>query len=238
MKKGIMTTLLISLLMDSQSAYAVFEFIAEVESFLQSVNEIENKVNEVQKKIRDVEMRVRQGYELATSCFRDPGQCVTSQLNGFLTGDWLGEVKKHKDMIFTMKNSIMNTKKDVVNIKQKALLEDIEKKYTYDRGKGKDLEKLSKNRKAVNKIIVQEISLLFTKGASLHNAIQKEDDQQYNCDFSNNNMDELLHAQDEITVMTAARLAHILEMRSNIISAPATAEMTVQNQSTTQKKSQ
>lgn len=232
MKRKKFVILLMSLLLCSHTAYAVFDIFACIESLLELKTEIEHKVEEIQKKIKDEITRARQGFDLASNCFTNPLQCNPDDLTTFL--NYINEDRrlvKGAQRVHSAWGFTLGKQSSPLHVPHEELLDDIQVKYTYNRGQGKDIEKLSENREEINNIVGKELALMFAKGATTHNDIQNEDDSKlYTFDLNNDNMDEILNAQNRVVLMTAVRLARILEFRSNIISSAATSEMTLQNQ--------
>ena len=214
----------------SRAAYAVFDIVACIESILEYKAEIEHKIQEVQKKIEDIENRARQGFALGTNCFRNPLECNPDSLNNFfefVNEDPLtGELKVYEHWGFGL-----GLQDSPLGKPQEELLKDIEVRYTYNRGQGEDLKKLRESRDEINGVVSDELALMFAKGAALHNELQNETDKDlYYTSFPNGNLDEILNAQNNVAIMSATRLAHILELKSNMISTAATAASTLQNQ--------
>ena len=238
MKKNIVVIAMISLLVYSRAAYAVFDIMALIESILEYKAEIEHKVEEVQKKIQDIENRFRQGFDLSSNCFSNPLSCNPQEFTNYLdninidpiTGatkvfsEWGWGLGEQSNPLPSLVDSGMMTKQD-------ELMQNMLTTYTYNRGQGNDLVNLSDKRKEINQVVSDELALLFAKGATLHNELQNESDADlYFSSFPNGNMDEIRNAQDNIAILTATRFARILELRSNMISTASTAETTLQNQ--------
>jgi hypothetical protein len=231
MKKKFIIILFMSLLVYNRAAYAVFDIAACIESVLEYKTEIEHKIQEIQKKLKDMETRVRQGFDLTNSCFKNPLECNPKDMTRFL--NYMNEDIKGRTKAFSAWGFGMNHVMDGINAEkpnQEGFIKGIETGYTYNRGQGQDLAKLNENRKDVNTVVSNEIALLFAKGATTHNEIQQEKDSDlYTSEFPEG-MDTIMQAQARVALMTAARLARVLEFRSNMISSAATAQMTLQNQ--------
>ena len=199
---------------------------------LEYKTEIEHKIEEIQKKLKDIETRARQGFDLANNCFKRPLECNPESLTKFL--NYMNEDIKRRQKVHSAWGFHMPKASGMDNPEeetQEGLLKEIEVTYTYNRGQGDDIAKVAENRKDINSVVTDEVSLLFSKGATTHNDLQKEKDKDlYFSKFPEGNMDEILNAQDRIALMTAARLARILELRSSMISSASTSEMTLQNQ--------
>jgi len=230
MRKIIILILFMSFFTYSHTAHAIFDVPACIESVLEYKAEIEHKILEIEKKLKDIETRARQGFEVTKNCFRNPLKCNPVELTRFLNKaneDLKGRQKVHSAWGFSIGGSMG----DADNAGQEDLLNAVAVDYVYNRGQGNDLVNVSSNRKDINEVVYKEIALLFAKGASTHNDLQNESDKDlYFSKFENNNIDEILNAQGRITLVTAARLARVLEFRSSMISSAATAEMSLQNQ--------
>ncbi|MBO5442123.1 MAG: hypothetical protein J6A09_06120 [Alphaproteobacteria bacterium] len=227
MTKKIIIILCLSMLMCAKSSYAVIDPIAKVQSVLELAKELKNKANEYAKKKRDLEKRAKQGFEAGKGCFSNPLKCDKDAYKA-LGIDAAGFVKRKIKDIKVMSGSAL-AKGDLSKIKSESLITDVMQTYIYKRGQGKDIKKLSKNRKDNNAVVTDELSTMFAKGITTRNSIQKEDGKLYKKDFQNDNLEEILYAQDVVAIFTDSRLARILELRAYMIGAEATAELTQQS---------
>ena len=83
MKKKLCIGLFLSLFVYTREAYAIFDIMAKVQSALELYKDVENKVQQYTKKLRDIEKRARQGFDLASSCYKNPKQCDPKALEAF-----------------------------------------------------------------------------------------------------------------------------------------------------------
>ena len=83
MKKKLCIALFLSLFVYTREAYAIFDIMAKVQSALELYKDVENKVQQYTKKLRDIEKRARQGFDLASSCYKNPKQCDPKALEAF-----------------------------------------------------------------------------------------------------------------------------------------------------------
>ena len=233
MKKKFLLALFISMFMYSRTAGAIFDIPAAVETFMEIATEVKNKVEEVQKFVEDTQKRLKQGFALATSCFKNPMQCNPQSLVSALT---TLDVKTYKETVFAMPNSIMD---HAISTPAEDLLKDIEENYVYKAGQGKtaetknDVENTLKNRERINAIVSNETALLFAKGITTRHSIRKEDDTTMYPNLkdsgSDGNIDKILYAEGLVLLKSSSRIARILELKASMISSEATAELTQQS---------
>lgn len=69
-EKKLCIALFLSLFVYTREAYAIFDIMAKVQSALELYKDVENKVQQYTKKLRDIEKRARQGFDLASSCYK------------------------------------------------------------------------------------------------------------------------------------------------------------------------
>lgn len=226
MKKKLCIALFLSLFVYTREAYAIFDIMAKVQSALELYKDVENKVQQYTKKLRDIEKRARQGFDLASSCYKNPKQCDPKALEAFAK-DSESYVKNMKE-IRVMPGAEELKKGDLKKKSDKSLAQTVETSYIYQRGQGDDIEKTSKNRRLINAVVADDAALLFAKGVSARQSILVEDGSLYQVEFKKNNIDEILNAQNIVAIATQQRLNRILELRAYMASAGATAELTRQ----------
>ena len=214
MKKKLCIALFLSLFVYTREAYAIFDIMAAVQSTLELYKDVENKVQQYTKKLRDIEKRARQGFDLASSCYKNPKQCDPKALEAFAK-DSESYVKSMKE-IRVMPGAEELKKGDLKKKSDKSLAQTVETSYIYQRGQGDDIEK------------TDDAALLFAKGVSARQSILVEDGSLYQVEFKKNNIDEILNAQNIVAIATQQRLNRILELRTYMASAGATAELTRQ----------
>ncbi len=226
MKKKIFLILFFSLFVYTREAYAIFDIMAKVQSVLEYYKDIENKVQEYQKKLRDVEKRARQGFDLASNCYKNPTKCDAKAIEAFAK-DSESYVKSLKE-VKVMPGAEELKEGDLKKKSDSSLAQTVENTYIYQRGQGQDIEKTAENRQYLNAIVADDTALLFAKGVSARQSILVEDGSLYQSEFKNENMDEILNAQNIVAIATEQRLNRILEMRAYMTSAGSTAELTQQ----------
>jgi len=230
MTKRIFVALFLLVFAFTRPAHAIFDVLAILESGLEYKQEFEHRVKEIQKFKDDQLKRLKQGFEMATSCFKHPDKCASGEMLKYF------DPQKNKttyikkvNQIFTMPGSKM-AGGDIVKTSQESLDTDVEKTYIYKRGRGDDLVKTKKNRDDINKVIANETALMFAKGATTRHSIQGEEDSTLYPDIGDkNNMDEILQAQARVTTLTNSRVARIVELRANMISSESASELTQQS---------
>ncbi len=227
MKKKVWIILFFSLFVYTREAYAIFDIMAKVETVLELYKDVENKVQEVQKKLRDIEKRARQGFDIASNCYKNPTKCDVESLTAFT--EYSKEyVKNSITEIRVMPGASELKQGDLKKKRDEILAQTVENAYIYKRGQGKDIANTTENRRYINAIIADDTAILFAKGVSARQSILKEDGTLYQKVFKNENMDEILHAQNLVAIATEQRLNKILEMKAYMTSAGSTAELTQQ----------
>lgn len=221
--------LFLSIFIYSREAYAIFDIMAKVQSVLQLYKEVENKVQEATKKLRDIEKRARQGFALATSCFKNPTKCDAKALAAFAL-DSESWVKDSMTELRVMAKASALKKGDLKKKADEGLAQSVVNGYIYKLGQGDDISNTEFNRSQLNAVIADDAALLFAKAVAVRQTILAEDGSLYQSEFKNENIDELLKAQNVVTIATQYRLDRILELRSYMVGAPATAEITQQVQ--------
>lgn len=227
MRKKLCIALVLSLFMYTREAYAILDIMAKVQSVLEQAEDYKNKIQEYAKKLRELEKRARQGFELAKSCYKNPKSCDTKALE-----TWGKEAKQFyvetMDEIRVMPGAEELSDGDLNEKLDVSLIKTIQNTYIYHRGQGKDLENLNENRRQLNAILSDDTALLFAKAVATRQSILMEDGSLYQQNFKNNNIDEILSAQNVVDIATQQRLNRILELRAYMISGAAAAEMSTQ----------
>lgn len=239
MKKRIFMILFFALFTCSRPAYAIFDVAAAIETFMEIKTEIENKVQEIQKYYEDMQKKLKQGFAMGASCFQNPMDCNPDALMATLNGlaGTVKNVQPYKEMVFTMPNSVMNEPGALAQKSQEELLNDITKNYIYTAGQGDDINKTIENRKAISGVVANETALLFAKGITTRHSIRSEkDDDLYPNDLQASgddpgNIDKVLNAEGMVLLLSASRIARILELKAGMISSEATSELTQQSNS-------
>ena len=227
MRKKLCIALVLSLFMYTREAYAILDIMAKVQSALEQAEDYKNKIQEYAKKLRELEKRARQGFELAKSCYKNPKSCDTKALE-----TWGKDAKQFyvetMDEIRVMPGAEELSDGDLNEKLDVSLIKTIQNTYIYHRGQGKDLENLNENRRQLNAILSDDTALLFAKAVATRQSILMEDGSLYQQNFKNNNIDEILSAQNVVDIATQQRLNRILELRAYMVSGAAAAEMSTQ----------
>lgn len=227
MRKKLCIALVLSLFMYTREAYAIIDIMAKVQSVLEQAEDYKNKIQEYAKKLRELEKRARQGFELAKSCYKNPKSCDTKALE-----TWGKDAKQFyvetMDEIRVMPGAEELSDGDLNEKLDVSLIKTIQNTYIYHRGQGKDLENLNENRRQLNAILSDDTALLFAKAVATRQSILMEDGSLYQQNFKNNNIDEILSAQNVVDIATQQRLNRILELRAYMVSGAAAAEMSTQ----------
>ena len=227
MIKKFVIILLLFQLICVKNSYAVIDPLAYVQSALELYKEWENKVQEAEKYKRDLEKRAKQGFEHGMNCYANPIKCAPEAYKA-LGKDATGFVKDKIKEVKVMSGSGLGAG-DLIKQASEDLMKDVEQSYIYKRGQGQDLKNLRANRRNNNAVVTDELATMFAKGITTRNSIQEEDGKLYQTEFKNDNLDEVLHAQMVVGIVTDSRLARILELRAYMVGAEATAELTRQN---------
>ncbi len=231
MKKKLFIILVLSLFVYSREAYAIFDIMAKVQSVLELYKDVENKVQEYQKKLRDIEKRARQGFDLAKSCYKNPKSCDTKALETWAKDSKMFYIQTMDEIRVMPGAEELSTG----NLKKKtdaSLVEVVKDVYIYKRGQGDDFERINENRRHINAIVSDDTALLFAKAVATRQSILLEDGSLYQSNFNNENMDEILNAQNIVDIATQQRLNRILELRSYMNSGVSAAELTEQTNRT------
>lgn len=227
MKKRLLAFLVLSIFIYADKAYAIYDIMAKVESGLELGKDLETKAKETMKKITDAEKRARQGFDGLSSCFKNPKKCDYKAMEQ-LGKEGSGYVKKIKE-VRVMPGAEEMKEGDLKKKASEGLMGIVRQTYIYQRAQKESLKMLNENRRQINALIADDLALLFAKGVSTRQSILAEDGSLYQTDFNNDNIDEILKAQNVVGIASANRINRILELRTYMVGAAATAELTNQN---------
>lgn len=226
MNKKFYIALFFSLLISTKEAFAIYDFMAKVQSGMELKTEIETKVQEYRKQLEDMQKKLTQGFSAITSCFSNPLNCDIAAFSGYFDAnkDDITMVKE----IPVMENATLMQSANLSEVNTESLNEEVDNAYVYQRAQGKDLGNANTYRKNINNVISQEAEILFAKGMVSRHMIQDENNP-YPSEFTQNNIDEILKAHDTVEIMIMSRLARIVELRAQMVGAEATSELTTQS---------
>lgn len=221
MKKRIYTLLLLSFFAFSNNAYAVIDFPAILQSGLKLKSDAENYIEQIQKMEQDVQKKLRQGFALGKNCFSNPLNCYK-------------EANKLKHDAETAINGIRSVSedlqnKDLMREDPSELATSIVLDGTYKKGQGQDIKERAKMEAINNAIVADLVAILFAKGIVTRQNILQEDTELYNREFNQDNIEEILYAQNTLTLNSNKRVARILELRTFMFNAQAVKELTQYN---------
>lgn len=227
MKKKLIYILLLSFMVYTKEAYAVFDVMALIQTNLEKFQNVMKQAQEVKEKAEEIKAKVQQGFDAAKSamaCASKPSASECSKVAQNLTSAYKGvkQIKETRAMGEELSSDDL-FRKDINK------LEDSVRDTIYQKGLGDDFKRLRANRKANNAVVADDLALLFAKGVVTRQMIIQEDGKMYQQEFANGNLDEILNAQKNVRILSDLRLAQILEMRTFMISAQATSELTMQN---------
>lgn len=230
MKKSIFISLFLCLMLISQKAYATLNVPATIQTIMEHKTEIMNKIEEYQKKIQDIQTRIKEGFDAVSNCIKNPMKCDMGKLQGFIVDNPVKRITK----IPAMPDSAFATDSTFYKVDQSSLIDSTRTTYIYKRGKD-SMQNLRKNRDNLNNVISDEDAQLFAKGATtLHMILAENDEDLYNCPEVDANdegsMSKILARHSELSLVTANRLARLLELRAGMISAESTAGLKQQSQ--------
>lgn len=223
MNKKLLIALIFSMFLYTKEAYAVFDFIAAIQSQVESVEKFYTKIMEGYKKAIEKYTRLQRGFDTAMKCVKNPRSCA-----GQLAG--IGNSISNITTVFKKEGSNPFSETSVQDLDSQA------RKEIFVSGED-DISKISERDKKYNNVVIAEISTLWAKGVSTRQSIMKEEDNKIYKKFEssssgeNTSMEDILFAQNSLTLESAKRVNRILELRSYMISAPAILEMTIQNKS-------
>lgn len=225
MKKAcIIITLCATLLLYGKESYATLDPMATVESALELKDELVTQLQEFQKMKQDLEKRLKQGYALATSCFKNPVKCGLQTISSLAKDDGFKTIK-----FFPMMPGTDLIYKDLTKMSSESVSEEIRASYIYHTGPH-SLENLRTNRDNINSVVADQSALLFAKGAMIKTRLLKEDSATiYEDPSKNNQADSIKYLQAKLDINDQVRLARILEIKAYILHAQSTSELTQQS---------
>ena len=210
----------ISMFCVASPAYAIIDIVATIQSILETVKEVETKVETITKKIKDGYRRAAEGFQAASSCFSNPKNCGLNAL-GKLSQNLRrpGAIKGIK----FIKGA--NLDGDLIKKDASEMDKNIIKAYAYTRGTGDDINKAGDKRDQIQGAVADELAVLFAKGMVVQQMIKNEKEEDlYQANISEN-QSEILSAQNNLALVSQARLSRILELRSYMQGANATLEL-------------
>jgi hypothetical protein len=223
-KTCIIITLCATILLYGKEAYATFDPMATVESALELKDELVTQVQELQKMKLDMEKRLKQGYALATSCFKNPVKCGLQTISSLSNDDGFETIK-----FFPMMPGTDLIYKDLTKMSSESVSKEIRASYIYHTGP-RSLENLRENRDNINSVVADQSALLFAKGATIKTRLLKEDSADiYEDPSKNNQVDSIEYLQAKLDINDQVRLARILEIKAYILHAQSTSELTQQS---------
>lgn len=218
MKKYILVILLLSCLIGSKSAHAIFDATAVVQTVLKQGQDLQQNIlgNETFEVMENINKA--QGYvSKALSCYSNPKKCISDAASAAIKS----KIKKAQDGVRTpgSKNG------DLTQNSPASEAELIRQNATYKKGEGKDIERRLKFDKKSNARVADNIATLFAKGIVTRQSIMQEDANLYKAEYQNNNLEEVVFKQGVVALISQRRIARILELRSFMFYAPALKEM-------------
>lgn len=226
-KSTLIIALITSLLLYQKEAYAIFDPMATIETALELKDEVVTKVQEVQKLKSDLEKSVKQGYALASSCFKNPVKCGLKGITGLSKNG-----SKRIKMFPMMPGAVEILDKDLTKIKSEDVSDVVRSTYIYKQGK-KSLVNLRENRDNINSVIANSAAILFAKGEMIRTMLHNEKEDEIYEDPSANGqggtVDTIKYLQSKLEIINNTRLAHIIELKAHILDAQYTAELTQQS---------
>jgi len=227
MKKRLTLALIFSMFLYTREAYAIFDIMAKVQSALELYKDIQKKITEVQKLKRDMEKRIREGFALGSNCFANPLKCNVDAIKtlGEDAANAIKNIRKDPPIINPAPAIL---KKDMQQAEMEKVDAAIEGSYIYKRNQQKSIEETSKNRKKINAVVADEVATLFAKAVAVRSKIYLDEGDLYKYNLTEEK-DEVLSAHALVNITTQLRLDHILELRSYMVGARATSELTEQS---------
>jgi hypothetical protein len=226
MIKRLTLALVFSLFMYTQEAYAVFDFVATIESQLEGFQKTLGKYQEIMKKATDTYTRAKRGFDAASGCIKNPRTCFAA----------LAEIGRSLDgsisKIAVMKRVQLPEDKALLEVSSEEMVEKFESG-VYVADQGDDIAKRGEIRAENDAVVASDVATLWAKAMSTRQAILQEDDnEQYNSALEGGasgedeaNMEKLLVSQQMLSLLSARRVNRILELRSYMLSAPSTREL-------------
>lgn len=218
MRKRLIIALVFSLFMYTREAYAVFDFVATLQSQLEGFQKTLGKYQEIMKKATDAYTRAKRGFDAIDGCIKKPKTCFSA----------IKEIKKGISQINMLASVKIKDDQALLEVSSGEMVQELEKA-VYEKGQGKDIEKAGEKKAEINAVVAADVASLWAKAVSTRQAILAEkDDEQYNAALGGGsgedeaNMEKLLASQQMLSLLSARRVNRILELRSYMVSAPAT----------------
>ncbi len=224
MKKRIYIIMLLSLFAFAGNAYAVMDAMGILQSTLKYYQDYQNFKEQAAKKITDTTKTLRQGFQIDANCFANPKDCYTN----------ISQIKHANEKAIEGIRSFVPDK-DLMKEKPQDLVEAIVSGGTFKKGQGKDIDRRAEFAAKNNAVVTDILATLFAKGIVTRQSILYENQEQYNREFKENNMDEILFAQNTLTLTSSKRIAQILELRTFMHNAQAIKELTQYNREAEEK---
>lgn len=221
MKKKFYIIVFLSIFTFVQPAYAIIDIMAMVQSVLELKKEVETKVQTIRKKVSDVKKRVVQGYKAGANCFANPKKCGLDVLTDLADSGKINEIMG----IRTLKEAKELASNDIVKKASEKIEKDALEAYTYVKGTGEDLKRLSIKRKYVNAVIADETAILFAKGAYVRQQIRDESAEEIYPTKIENQLSDILAAHNALAIKSQERLIRILELKAYMSGAQTNAEL-------------
>ena len=224
MIKRLILALLFSIFVYTREAYAVFDFVATVQSQLEGFQKTLGKYQEIMKKATDTYTRAKRGYDAASGCIKNPSTCFAAiSTIGSAMGYGISKIAVMKRIKLPEGPLLETSSQDMVNELEKGV---------YVKGQENAIAKTEEIRDENNAVVASDVATLWAKATSTRQAILKEDDnEQYNADLEGTsgedeaNMEKLLASQQMLSLLSAKRVNRILELHSYMLSAPSTFEL-------------
>jgi hypothetical protein len=224
MIKRLILALLFSIFVYTREAYAVFDFVATVQSQLEGFQKTLGKYQEIMKKATDTYTRAKRGYDAASGCIKNPSTCFAAiSTIGSAMGYGISKIAVMKRIKLPEGPLLETSSQDMVNELEKGV---------YVKGQENAIAKTEEIRDENNAVVASDVATLWAKATSTRQAILKEDDnEQYNAALEGTsgedeaNMEKLLASQQMLSLLSAKRVNRILELHSYMLSAPSTFEL-------------
>ena len=224
MIKRLILALLFSFFVYTREAYAVFDFVATIQSQLEGFQKTLGKYQEIMKKATDTYTRAKRGYDAANGCIKKPATCFAAIATiGSAMGYGISKIAVMKRIKLPEGPLLETSSQDMVNELEKGV---------YVKGQENAIAKTEEIRDENNAVVASDVATLWAKATSTRQAILKEDDnEQYNAALEGTsgedeaNMEKLLASQQMLSLLSAKRVNRILELHSYMLSAPSTFEL-------------
>ena len=220
MRNKFFIIIFISMFSIATPAYAIVDIVATVQSVLEKVKEVKTKVETIRKKIEDGYRRVAEGFQAASSCFSNPKKCGLNALSK------LGQnIQREGTMIGIRTVEGSGLDGDLKSKKSDQLDESVINAYSYKKGQEDAIANAGNKRDQIQGAIADELAILFAKGMVVQQMIVNEKEEDLYLANIEENQSQILSAQNNLALVSQARLSRILELRSYMQGANATAEL-------------